>query len=175
VAQMLAGIWTEPTGSEDYRGAARRTLCLALPATTGQDAATTVVIRDLSELGFMIETTAELAVGETFQVDLPQAGMTEARVVWNRNASFGCRFASRVSKGAVSAAMLLAPIEPAATVGILPLAHGWSVFDDDDMMEHATSRNSAAAIVSLALLSLVVILFIFAMLSLPFSSEQFAP
>ncbi len=174
MAQLLAGKWTDPTASADYRGAARRTLCLALTATTNEVATTSVLIRDLSELGFMIETSAELAVGETFQIDLPQAGLTEARVVWNEDSSFGCRFLSRVSKGAVSAAMLLAPIEQVATVDILPLENRWSVFDDDDMVENATYRGNTAAMISLALLSIVVILFIFALLSLPFSSEQFS-
>ncbi len=174
MAQLLAGIWTGPTTTEDYRGAARRTLCLALPASTGKVATTSVLIRDLSELGFMIETSAELAVGETFQIDLPQAGLVEARVVWNQDSSFGCSFLSRVSKAAVSAAMLLAPIEQIAPADILPHAKSWSDFDDDNIAEDVTYRSQAAAMVGLALLSIVVILFIFALLSLPFSSEQFS-
>ncbi|MES2553063.1 MAG: PilZ domain-containing protein [Pseudomonadota bacterium] len=175
MAQLLAAKWTDPAASEDKRGAARRTLRLALPASSVQVATTNVVIHDLSELGFMIETSAELAVGETFQIDMPQAGLIEARVVWNQDSSFGCRFLSCVSKGAVSAAMLLAPIEQAAPADILPQAKSWSDFDDDNIAEDATYRGQTAAMVSLALLSIVVILFIFALLSLPFSSEQFSP
>lgn len=175
MAQLLAGIWTEPSTSEDNRGAERRKLRLALRASTGQNATTSVLIRDLSELGFMIETVADLAVGEAFQIELPQAGLVEARVVWKQDASFGCMFLSRISKGAVSAAMLLAPIEQVVPAEISSQAKSWSDFDDEEVAENATYRGQAAALVSMALLSIVVILFMFALLTLPFSSEQFSP
>jgi hypothetical protein len=56
----------------------------------------------------MIHTTAELDVGEVFQVELPEAGQVEACVVWRRMTLYGCEFRSRVSRGAVSAALLQA-------------------------------------------------------------------
>lgn len=174
MAQLLAGIWSDPA-AEDYRGAARRTLRLALPASAASQPETTVLIRDLSELGFMIETSAELAVGETFQIDLPEAGLSEARVIWNRESYFGCEFLSRVSKGAVSAALLRTPIEQFFPADSRSHSTNWSVFGDDNFQEDTTPKNQTAVMISLALLSIVVLLFMYALLMLPFSSEQFAP
>ncbi len=174
MAQLLAGVWTAPQAFEDDRSVARRKLRLALPAATAQAATTNVLIRDLSELGFMIETTAKLAVGETFQVHLPEAGPVDACVVWNIDSAYGCRFLSRVSKGTVSAALLLSPVDQSAPADVLPRANSW-LDHDDDIVENRTHRNQTTAMVSLALLSVTVILFMFALFSLPFSSEQFSP
>lgn len=173
MAQLLAGIWADPA-VEDYRGAKRRTLSLALPASSASQPEASVVIRDLSELGFMIETTARLAVGETFEIDLPQAGLTEARVIWNRESYFGCKFLSRVSKGAVSAALLRTPIEQLVPAYTQPQTSMWTDLGDDNFLKDS-SRNQMAAMTSMSILSVAAILFIFALLMLPFSAEQFAP
>ena len=54
----------------------------------------------------LIETSADLDVGETIIVELPQAGAVEARVIRSEGGRFACRFQNRISKAAVSAALL---------------------------------------------------------------------
>lgn len=90
---------------QDDREAVRRTLRLTSSATTS-DVWTKVQILNLSETGLLIETTADLAVGEIFLVDLPEAGSTEARVAWRRDSSFGCQFLVPLPKAVLSSAQL---------------------------------------------------------------------
>lgn len=83
-------------------------LLMTLPPGNGGRAAH---VRNLSENGMMLETDAELAVGDVLQVDLQELFRTEAVVVWSQQQSFGCRFRDPVPTGVVSAAILRAPVE----------------------------------------------------------------
>lgn len=65
-----------------------------------------VVVFDLSEAGMMLHTTGDLSVGEIFELDLPEAGIVRAKVVWKRVTLFGCEFVTPVSKAAISAVLL---------------------------------------------------------------------
>ena len=94
----------------DERSAARRTLRLEVAAVSAGDV-TRALIHNLSESGLLIETSADLQVGETLQVELPHAGSTTALVIWRRGLRVGCEFVSPVSKAAVSAALLRNPID----------------------------------------------------------------
>jgi hypothetical protein len=107
---LLAEIRTNAPPAEG-RSAARRTLRLEVPTTTSHDR-TNALIHNLSETGLLIETTAGLAVGDGLEVELPEAGVTAARVIWMRGEFVGCEFATRLPKAAVSAALLRAPVEP---------------------------------------------------------------
>ena len=66
------------------------------------------VVLDLSEAGFMMHTRHTLAVGDSFTVELPEAGPVEARVVWKRVTLHGCEFAEPVTRRAISATLLRA-------------------------------------------------------------------
>ena len=87
------------------RGAPRRRLRLAA-AGSGDRAADTVSIVNLSATGMLIETSARFAIGDALQVELPHAGATTASVVWSSDNLFGCRFGKPLSPAAVSAALL---------------------------------------------------------------------
>jgi len=90
----------------DPRSAARHTLRLnVLPDVSGNS--TPALIHNLSETGLLIETAADLEVGESLQIDLPHAGLTSALVNWSRGQLVGCEFASPVSSASISAALLL--------------------------------------------------------------------
>jgi transcriptional regulator with XRE-family HTH domain len=65
-----------------------------------------VVVHDMSETGLLLQTSAQLSVGEKIEVVLPNAGPTAASVVWGSNEFFGCRFEKRVSRATVSASQL---------------------------------------------------------------------
>jgi hypothetical protein len=91
----------------EQRKAVRRKLSLTLPALRSRKPESVLVL-DLSGAGMMIHTLTELAIGEIFQFDLPETGVTEAMVVWKRQALYGCEFRSPISQATVSAALLKA-------------------------------------------------------------------
>src|SRR3990170_3883059 len=96
------------------RKAHRRRLRLTSKGTTAAGSATEVLIYDLSATGLLLETSAEIPLGEGFTVEVPLAGKIPATVVWKGGNLFGCRFHKPISTAALSAAQLQSPIEPAA-------------------------------------------------------------
>lgn len=68
-----------------------------------------VLIHDLSETGLMFETSANLAIGEIVAVELPLINQTEARVIWQKENSFGCEFLTPIPPTTITAALLQAP------------------------------------------------------------------
>jgi hypothetical protein len=89
------------------RGATRRSLRLAAEVPGFE---TGVTIHNLSVTGMLIETSEELAAGESLLVEIPERGATPATVVWNSGRFFGCQFEERISSASISAALLLNPI-----------------------------------------------------------------
>jgi len=94
------------TPAADRRGWTRRSLSLV---SSLQGTGTEVTIHDVSSTGLLIETTAELAVFDDLEIELPEAGFTAAVVVWTSGRFFGCQFKDRISQGAISAALLRSP------------------------------------------------------------------
>lgn len=70
-----------------------------------------MVIHDISHTGLLLETTALLAERQTIDVDLPEAGIVQANVVWRSSRFVGCRFTKPVSQAAISAALLRNPVD----------------------------------------------------------------
>ena len=93
------------------RGSARLKLNLDISLA---GSGTEVVIHDLSSDGMLVETAVSLKKGARLQVELPEAGATIARVVWNSGDYFGCQFDKPIPKAALSAALLRNPFEPSA-------------------------------------------------------------
>ncbi len=91
--------------TRDPRAALRRTLRLQVNAQLSDDAVE-AEIRNLSEKGLLVETTVDLVIGEILHLDLPEAGIIEATVVWRRGPYFGCEFKAALPKRLVSAALL---------------------------------------------------------------------
>lgn len=149
----------------DERSAARRTLRLKVP--TSSTDATCAMIHNLSETGLLLETATELQVGEALQVELPHAGPTTAVVVWVRGRYTGCEFAQPVSRAAVSAALLRAPVQ--ATLPPGDTAREFSLHSASD---RRSRRDVSPAVLLLALLiaSAVAALFVVSLLALPFAA-----
>lgn len=166
---LIAQLTTE-VQSIDTRRALRRSLQLEVKATS--HGASSALIRNLSERGLLIETAADLAIGETLHVDLPEAGAVEARIVWRDGSFFGCEFLAPVSKAAVSAALLLAPANR-VQASPLPALPANSVFGEalDREVRDLDSHSPGKAILmgSLILALIMAVLFIFALLTFPFS------
>lgn len=93
----------------DRRSAERRKLRLG---STLEATGEAVAIHDISTSGMLIETSAELAPFEALEIDLPYTGVTRALIVWNSGSYYGCEFSERISKAAVSAALLRSAPEP---------------------------------------------------------------
>lgn len=153
-------IWQE-------RSAARRTLRLKISASSSEDS-TTALIHNISEKGLLLETAADLQVGEALQVDLPHAGTTTALVIWNRGAFRGCEFASPVSKAAVSAALLLAPGQPTQPPKAQPAIEAVASAVSRPL-EEVERFGPAAVIISLLIMLFVVVAFLVALATFPFS------
>ena len=100
-----------PKDFDDRRIAHRRLLRLSVAGAVRNSTGVDVFIHDLSRSGLLIETWTELAVGDQIEVDLPEAGMTVARVAWSTGRFFGCQFNSIIPAAAVSAAMLKNPFD----------------------------------------------------------------
>jgi hypothetical protein len=99
-----------PVPREDRRDTQRWQvdLLVTLPADRGGRHAR---VRNLSEGGMMLETDADMAVGDTLSVQLEGAAGTEARIVWRQEQTYGCRFIEPIPTATVSAALLQAPAE----------------------------------------------------------------
>ena len=104
---MLAVI--DPRAARTRRSRERRKLRLIAEGSASGAPELQVVILNISQSGLLIETNAALTVGELLEVEVPQAGTSEAEVVWNAGMRFGCQFTTPISKAALSAAELLSP------------------------------------------------------------------
>ena len=109
----LLADFSKAADPHDRRRSARRKLNFEA-ALTASRPPSKVVVLDLSEAGLMLHSKARLTVGEIFAVELPLAGIVEARVVWRRNTLYGCMFLSPVSQAALGALMRTARRDPAA-------------------------------------------------------------
>jgi transcriptional regulator with XRE-family HTH domain len=116
-------------GNDEARGqriAGRRALRLEASGSkagtdTGADGFN-VVIHNISAAGLLIETALDLAEGDTFALELPEAGAVGASVVWRSERLYGCAFEHALSPAALAAAQLqglppmAAPAAPARSV-----------------------------------------------------------
>ncbi|MEA2774194.1 MAG: hypothetical protein QOD93_7156 [Acetobacteraceae bacterium] len=90
------------------RGSSRLKLSLdASLAGSGEE----VVIHDLSPGGILVETSASLRKGARLEVELPEVGATQAKVVWSSGDYYGCQFDKPIPKAVLSAALLRNPFE----------------------------------------------------------------
>jgi hypothetical protein len=123
----------------DGRAAPRRKLNLEVQGTTSLGAAANVLIHNLSTTGLLIETSADLTVGETFEMEIPHAGATPAFVIWSSGSLFGCEFAAPVRNAAISAALLRTPAERSNAAPVAdthPHQENDGRVSDDDALRH---------------------------------------
>lgn len=152
------------TQSADRRGAVRRTLQLSVDSQLSYGALE-AVIRDLSEYGLLLETAVGLALGERLYVELPEAGIRVAVVVWSRGNLFGCEFQIPLTKKIVSATLLRAPSERSSD-GVGDLSPPGSLLESGDPYETETDNSALLVlIISLVVLLLATLLFLSALLA----------
>jgi hypothetical protein len=154
---MLAHL--EQDGIErERRRSDRRVLKLRVPGARSSQVGAVVLIHDLSHSGLLIETSADVAIGENLEIELPEAGLCSAKVVWNSGRYFGCEFKSPISRGALSAALLKNPIDPEP--GDPPDFSGYQG-SDDVYVDKLPLRARFLIIVGLAIASWAVSFVIF--------------
>jgi hypothetical protein len=102
---LLARLEADP-GNAERRSAHRRKLHLETEGSGALQKPIQVVIHDLTPEGFLMESTAAIAVGDRLEVAVPEAGAVEATAVWKSGSYCGCKFSRPISTAAVSAAIL---------------------------------------------------------------------
>lgn len=171
----MAALWaefSEPDESADRRECGRRTLRLTTMAAHSRTA-NEVLILDLSTTGLMLETAAPLSTGETIEVDLPLAGLIAARVVWRRETYYGCEFLARAPVSAISAALLRAAPKPRTILGARHAPIGTSDHRDSGSGNRPEPVREGLVTFVMILLLVAVSVFVVALLTLPFSANQF--
>jgi len=94
----------------DRRGAGRMRVDLLVTLPPDQDQRYAHV-RNLSEGGMLLETDADLNIGDLLSVNCDGVLKVDARIVWRQEQSYGCQFLEPITSAAVSAAILRAPVE----------------------------------------------------------------
>ena len=92
--------------SADSRGSPRRALWLETSGLVLSGESANVTIHNISAAGLLLETALDLAVGAPLSVDLPEAGMVAAKIVWRSERLYGCAFEQALSTAALAAAQL---------------------------------------------------------------------
>ena len=155
---MLAHVAFDPQ-TDEQRRTPRRTLRLDV------EGGATATVRNLSETGLLIESPEALEVGDRVTLDLPAEGITEARVNWAHGQFYGCEFVRPVSRAAVSAALLRAPIEEPPVVMLSPVDVTWQI--SEELAAFASPRTSGGALAALALLGSAICMLVISLASLP--------
>lgn len=96
------------------------------------------VLLNLSIGGFLLETGADLAFGESFELDLPGAEALLARIAWASAPLYGCEFVQPLDRSVLDRGHLhgepgTSEVPPALPIGTeierLRLAKGWTRAD----------------------------------------------
>ena len=93
---------------QERRRAARRALRLGVGPTHPGSGMEEVTVHDLSLTGALLETSIPMLVGAIFEVELPQAGLIEAEIVWSSGEFYGAQFSLPITPAVLSAALLKA-------------------------------------------------------------------
>lgn len=89
----------------ERRYAGRKPVSLRLQAwVEGEERVLSV--RDLSQTGFLAEATPPLTIDQTIELELPNEGRKQAKVVWAGETAAGCTFVGSISRASYSAALL---------------------------------------------------------------------
>lgn len=102
---------SSPGVSAERRSADRRVITFGFDTYDTQSEAR-IVILNLSRTGLLLQTAAQLEVGERLQIEIPQAGMVDAKIVRRSGDQFAAMFDSPITQAALSAVLLASPATP---------------------------------------------------------------
>lgn len=113
----------------------RRKLLMQAQGALETGEKTSVVIHNLSESGMLMESRIELEIEETIELDLPEAGLIRAKVIWASGALYGCSFERPLSSFELGAAQLRGAIDPGVDLGATPKARGPAAIGGESLGE----------------------------------------
>ena len=138
----LRAILEPPTKAAGKRASVRQTLRLSALSRRSGSQDGEVLVHDISLGGMLVESFESLPIGTSLSVELPRLGPREAIVVWSSGSFYGCRFATPLPAGALSAALLkalpapsLSPLDSSLDapspdrIAALRRGRGWSMED----------------------------------------------
>lgn len=102
----------------------RRKLLLETRGALESGEKTSVLVHNLSESGMLMESRTELEIAEAIDLDLPEAGLIRAKVVWASGTLYGCSFERALSSFELGAAQLRGAVEPGLELAASPTARG---------------------------------------------------
>ena len=108
----LTAHFSEQDLVRDQRRSTRRALRLDVPGEAPKEGGVAVTIHDVSLTGVLLQTAAKLQPGDSFQLELPEAGNVETMVVWDSGDFYGCQFRQPISPAQLSAALLKGDAKP---------------------------------------------------------------
>ncbi len=108
---VISAFLQQPADKVGTRRNARRTLKLRVEGARPDGAGIDVAIHNISATGLLIESSADLAVDDRIDIDLPHAGPVPARLVWASGRIFGCQFDAPISAATLSAAQLRSAVD----------------------------------------------------------------
>lgn len=103
---VIPAHFDETSGQAGQARDPRRTLRFGSRGVTASGDEARVLVHNISASGLLLESEAALAPEVRIDIDLPQAGLTPARVIWASGNFFGCQFDAPVSTAVLSAAQL---------------------------------------------------------------------
>ncbi|WP_159981817.1 MULTISPECIES: helix-turn-helix domain-containing protein [unclassified Novosphingobium] len=96
----------------------RRRLLLATQGALESGVETPVTIHNFSEGGVLLESQIELEIGESIELELPEAPQARARVIWSSGRLYGCAFDAPIPAATLSAAKLRSAVQ--GELGVAP-------------------------------------------------------
>lgn len=108
----IPGLLDPIDSQNEGRDAPRRVIRLATHGMMPNGEEALIHLHNISAGGMMIESDEPLEKGSEVVIDLPEAGMVTARVVWRSASLHGCRFDHPLPQAALSAAELKSAIAP---------------------------------------------------------------
>jgi transcriptional regulator with XRE-family HTH domain len=96
----------QAAAGDSQRAAPRRTLRLEASGLAPDGEETNVTIHNISAAGLLIETALDLAVSEQLALDLPEAGVVTAAIIWRSERLYGCAFEQALGPAALAAVQL---------------------------------------------------------------------
>lgn len=104
--------------------AERRRILLETQGSLESGASMQVVLHNFSESGVLLESSVELEIGETLDLDLPDATHTRARVIWASGKLYGCAFDAAIPSATLRAVQLRSAVQTELGLGAAPAPIG---------------------------------------------------
>lgn len=126
----IKALLDQPAAADSTRATARRALRLEASGLASGVGAANVTIHNISATGMLIETALSLVVGEQLAIDLPEAGIVAAVIVWRSERLCGCAFERELGLAALAAVQLQGatitskPTPDPVPTSAVPLARG---------------------------------------------------